>query len=264
MDWDHHDVRQRLELKQRIQDPATISCLERIGVGPGWRCLEVGAGAGSIAAWLSRRVGPGGMVVAIDLDARFVRELALENLVVREQDAVTSDLGKDDFDLVHARDVLTHIPERDAVLEKMAAAVRPGGWILIEEQDVSTDAADPAAPEAARQLYSDVMGAIYELLRDRGLDPTYGARVLGRLRGLGFESLAAEGRCQTYSGGSECGSPHVPAFDRLREPLIADNRVTAAGFVAFLSLIGDPSFSWREGLTVSTWGRRPIDPARTG
>lgn len=263
MDCDHHDVRARLELKQRIQDPATIAYLDRIGVSRGWRCLEVGAGAGSIAAWLCGRVGSLGQVVATDLDATFLRELALPNLEIREQDIVTGDLEESGFDLVHTRDVLAHIQERDLVLTSMARAVRPGGWILVEEQDVSTDEADPTAPEATRRLYARVMGAIYALLRDRGLDPTYGSSVLGRLRALGFESLSAVGRCHTYTGGPDCESPHLPAFDRVAEPLIGGGHVTAEDFQAFLLLIHDPSFSWREGLTISTWGRHPLEPSCT-
>jgi hypothetical protein len=140
----------------------------------------------------------------------------------------------------------------------MAAAIKPGGWILVEEQDVSTDSADPTARDGARRLYASVMEAIYQLLRDCGLDPSYGASVLGRLRALGFESLAAESRCLTYAGGPGCESPHIPALDRLREPLVEAGRVTAEEFRAFLELIGDPRFAWREGLTVSTWGRRPL------
>lgn len=256
--WDRHDVRRRLELKQRIQDPTTISVLEQIGVARGWRCLEVGAGAGSIAAWLSDRVGAAGRVVATDLDTGFLRELERPNLEIREQDAVTSEFESANFDVVHARDVLVHVPERDTVLTKMAAAVKPGGWILVEEQDVSTDSADPTAPEAARRLYAEVMAAVYALLRDRGLDPTYGSCVLGRLRALGFEMLSAEGRCLSYTGGPDCASPHIPAFDRVAEPLTAESRVTAEEFQEFLELIHDPSFAWREGLTVSTWGRRPL------
>lgn len=258
MVWDHHDVRRRLELKQRIQDPATVCFLERIGVGPGWRCLEVGAGAGSIAAWLCHRVGPAGHVVALDLDARFLRELALPNLLILEQDVVTSEIEPAAFDIVHARDLLVHIPERDRVLATLADAVRPGGWILIEEQDVSTDEPDPTAAPDARRLYASVMQATYRLLRDCGLDPSYGSSVLGQLRALGFESLSAEGRCLTYTGGPGCGSPHLPAFDGLREPLVEAGHVTAEEFRAFLELLGDPRFAWREGLTVSTWGRRPL------
>jgi hypothetical protein len=52
--------RERLAAIEAVANPLTIECLEKIGVSPGWHCLEVGAGAGSIVEWLSRRVGPNG------------------------------------------------------------------------------------------------------------------------------------------------------------------------------------------------------------
>ena len=58
-------------------DPVTIQHLETIGVTTGWRCLEVGAGAGSMAAWLCRRVGAQGHVVATDLDVKLLAPLRL-------------------------------------------------------------------------------------------------------------------------------------------------------------------------------------------
>lgn len=260
IDWDREGARRRLEHKERIQDPKTVAYLDRIGVGEGWRCLEVGAGRGSIAAWLCRRVGAAGQVVAIDLDATFLRQLELPNLLILEQDVVANNLEEAAFDLVHARDVLMHIPERDSVLDRMAGAVKPGGWILVEEPDVSTDAADPTAPDVARKLYARVMEAIYLLLRDAGLDPNYGSRVLGRLQKVEFESLAAESWCQTYTGGPDCESPHVAVLEKLIQPITSQGSVSVEDFLAFLGLIRDPSFSWREGLTVSTWGRRPPRP----
>lgn len=61
----------RLKLLEEVSDPQTIRCLEAVGVGAGWRCLEVGAGAGSVTRWLAARVGASGNVVAADLDPRF-------------------------------------------------------------------------------------------------------------------------------------------------------------------------------------------------
>ena len=58
--------RERLAAIEAGLDPITTECLEKIGVAEGWHCLEVGAGAGSIADWLCRRVGANGMVVATD------------------------------------------------------------------------------------------------------------------------------------------------------------------------------------------------------
>ena len=58
-----------------IFDPGTIRHLTEIGVGNGWHCLEVGAGAGSIATWLCDRVGSNGHVLATDIDTQFLETL---------------------------------------------------------------------------------------------------------------------------------------------------------------------------------------------
>ena len=39
---------QRLHHGHAAADPATVECLEAIGVARGWRCLEVGAGTGCV------------------------------------------------------------------------------------------------------------------------------------------------------------------------------------------------------------------------
>jgi predicted O-methyltransferase YrrM len=80
----------RLRLIEAEQDPQTFRYLDGIGVGAGWRCLEVGAGAGSVVRWLSERVGTEGRVVAVDLDPRFLGDLCEPNVEVRRCD-ITSD-----------------------------------------------------------------------------------------------------------------------------------------------------------------------------
>src|SRR5262249_35103535 len=72
----------RLALLESSNDPGTIQRLSNLGVGPGWRCLEVGAGHGSIAKWLCEKVGTTGSVVAIDIDTRFLSGIAADNLQV--------------------------------------------------------------------------------------------------------------------------------------------------------------------------------------
>src|SRR5918911_3842606 len=125
----------RLGSLQALLAPATQRHLAARGVGPGWRCLEVGAGAGSIACWLADRVGPGGHVVATDLDTRFLERHARPNLDVRRHDVVHDPLETDAYDLVHARALLEHLPERDQVLPRLIAALRPGGWLVVEDID---------------------------------------------------------------------------------------------------------------------------------
>lgn len=77
-------ARERLVTLEALADPGSIRHLEALGVGEGWRCLEVGAGAGSIADWLCRRVGPSGFVLATDLDPSFLEDRQQPNLEVRQ------------------------------------------------------------------------------------------------------------------------------------------------------------------------------------
>ena len=78
------DAPARLTALAAMFDSGTIRHLEDRGVRPGWHCLEVGGGAGSIAAWLAARVGPTGRVLATDVDPRFLERIDLPNLEVRQ------------------------------------------------------------------------------------------------------------------------------------------------------------------------------------
>ena len=105
----------------------------------GAACLEIGAGGGSIAIWLADLVGPSGRVVATDIDVRSLEAIDRSpSLEVRRHDVVQDPLEVGQFDLVHARLVLEHLPERDAVLTKLVRALRPGGWIVIEDVDYAS------------------------------------------------------------------------------------------------------------------------------
>jgi SAM-dependent methyltransferase len=125
---DRADEKQRLRLLEAVADPRSFRLLEQAGVGEGWRCAELGAGAGSVAGWLSERVGTTGRVLAVDLDTRFLAAVGSRpNVDVVEQDLAEVDLTGGAFDLIHTRNVLVHLPERDAILERLIAALRPGG-----------------------------------------------------------------------------------------------------------------------------------------
>ena len=92
---------ERLSLLEEIFDP--LSRQRRALVQPGWRCLEVGAGRGSMAVWLAQQVGPSGHVVATDVDTTYLDRLHLPNLEVRRHNILDDslDLPKPGtFDLV--------------------------------------------------------------------------------------------------------------------------------------------------------------------
>ena len=104
-------IKERPGAFERERDAATIRYLDEIGVSSGWRCLEVGGGAGTIAEWLCQRVGTAGHVVATDLDTGLLEAIASPNIEVRRHDIVNDDLEIDCYDLVHARYVLLHLRE---------------------------------------------------------------------------------------------------------------------------------------------------------
>ncbi|MFD0855058.1 class I SAM-dependent methyltransferase, partial [Actinomadura adrarensis] len=127
--------RERLRTLEKLLDPGTIRHLQGRGVADGWRCLEVGAGGGSIAAWLCERVGSGGSVLATDLDTTVLGELSRSNLEIRVHDVLSDPLPADAFDLVHMRLLLGWLDRPQRALRRLTSALRPGGWLIAEEMD---------------------------------------------------------------------------------------------------------------------------------
>jgi len=136
---------ERLTLMSRMLDPQMFFRIEQAGVAPGWRCLEVGAGNGSVSAWLAAKVGPSGHVVATDIDTRFLDRLSIPNLEVRRLDVARDGLGEG-YDLVCCRALLHHVPERIDVVGRLAAAVKPGGVLLIEARPTRRPSSMTAVP----------------------------------------------------------------------------------------------------------------------
>jgi SAM-dependent methyltransferase len=246
--WDQ--ARRRLEVLEHCYDPGTVAHLERFGVGPGWRCLEVGAGGGSITTWLCARVAPGGDVVAVDLDTRFVDELDAPNLDVRRLDVVTDDLPAGGFDLVHVRLLLMHLHAREAVFDKLLACLAPGGWLLVEEFDSFGLAAhsDDAYTQAWRLSCAGMAEA--------GFAPTWARQLPGR--------MAASGLVET---GDHCEVPFFRGASPLAEMMQltltqAQDHALAAGasenlLAEAVALLSDAERWFPAFATISVWGRRP-------
>jgi SAM-dependent methyltransferase len=136
----------RLRSLEDWLDPGTIRHLRALDVGAGWRCLEVGAGAGSIARWLSGAVGSGGEVLAIDIDTRFLVGLPEANLRVRRHDVTADDLPAASFDLVHCRLVLADIGTEGRARLWPGGSAGASAWQLTFEQlqpDMVAGGVDP-------------------------------------------------------------------------------------------------------------------------
>jgi len=130
------DEGDRLRLLEAVADPRSIRLLDQLRVGEGWRCAELGAGGGSMAAWLAGRVGDTGTVLAVDRDVTLLQHLAgRPNIEIMEATIEDLHLAPGSIDLVHTRNVLMHIDGADEVMAELVDALRPGGVLLVEEAD---------------------------------------------------------------------------------------------------------------------------------
>jgi SAM-dependent methyltransferase len=243
-----------------VYDPMTVGHFDLLGVGPGWRCLEVGAGGGSIVRHLSERVGPTGRILATDLEPLFLDPLAdLPNVEVCRHDIVVDPLPEEEFDLVHARLVLVHVPERLIALRRMVQALRPGGWLLIEDGDgVMTmhSCLDPQTDD--EHLANRMRSGLMELLAERGVDFGFARSLFRLLQGEGLVDVAGDG----YVAFSDA----VRTLERanilqLREMFVASGIVTEGEVERFVAWLDDPRPALAAPFLLSAWGRRPEAPA---
>ncbi len=249
--------RERLRLLEALLDQGTFRLLERLGVRPGWRCLEVGAGAGSVAAWLCERTDPGGSVLATDLDTTVLRELEHPNLEVRVHDVLSDELPQGEFDLVHARLLLAWLTDPERGLQRMLAALKPGGWLLVEEMDFHCIAPDAGVDPGARALFARVLAAHHAVLADQhGFDPFCGRGLHRALSNVGLAEVDSEGRLAIWRGGQAGGTVWRLTLIQLREQLIAHGRVSATEVDTVIDLCDDPRFAFMSQATIGAWGHR--------
>jgi SAM-dependent methyltransferase len=169
-------------------DPVTRRRLDGIGVAEGWRCMEIGAGSGTMTRWLADRVGANGHVVATDIEPRWLRSPAAPNVEVLRHDVTRDPLDESAYDLICARLVLTHLPDVHAIVAKLLRALVPGGWLLVEDYDL-TSLPISHPPDAT---WRKVAAAPAELLRLSGGDPYLGAKLTTVLHAAGAADVDTE------------------------------------------------------------------------
>ncbi|HZU55556.1 MAG TPA: methyltransferase domain-containing protein [Actinocrinis sp.] len=238
-------------------DPVTRGHFDRLGVTAGWRCWEVGAGGPGIPQALVSVVGPSGYVLATDIDPSWLT--TGEGYEVRRHDVAADappELGT--FDLVHARLVLVHVPDRDRALATMVAALRPGGWLLVEDADTALqplaclDGSGPSQRRANR-----LRDAVRELLARRGADLRYGRTLPHALREAGLVDVAASGAFPI--GGLACDRLEAATIRHVRGELLAAGLADDAEIDAHLAAIEAGELDLTLAPLISAWGRRPAE-----
>jgi SAM-dependent methyltransferase len=244
-------ARARLAALADVHDPGTIRQLVARGVADGWKCLEVGGGLGTITRWLSERVGTCGYVLTTDIDTRFLEAINRTNVDVRRHDILIDPLPAATFDVVYARLVLEHLSEPDVALDRMVTALKPGGWLLVEDFELQSAGIDHSVA-----CVSKTLAAMRQVAARAGVDPRLGLSLGQRLRDRRLLNVGHEGRVHLCHGKTAAARLLRLNFEQLREEILATG-VTASEFDADLARLDDERFEWRSPTLWSAWGQRP-------
>ncbi|MFI6036886.1 methyltransferase domain-containing protein [Streptomyces sp. NPDC051315] len=255
LDNQRTEAGERFDAFATLFDPTTFRHLEDLGVGPGWRCWEVGAGGTSVVSWLAKKVGPTGKVVATDIDTSRLTPAARPPVEVRVHDVGAEQPPAEGFDLVHARLVLVHVPQRERALQSMVRALRPGGRLLVEDADPALQplvCPDEHGPE--QQLANRIRHGFRKLLADRGADLSYG-RTLPRLfREAGLRRVEADAYFPLTS--AACAALESATVRQIRDDLVTAGLATDDDIDRHLANVASGAMDLATAPMISAWGRK--------
>jgi SAM-dependent methyltransferase len=243
--------RERLAGLEALWDAGTRAVLTAHGVAPGAAVLEVGAGGGSVVEWEAAQVGPSGRVLALDVDTRFLARLASEVVEVRTADVITDPLPEAAYDVVHARMLLEHLPERSAVVHRLAGALRPGGWLVVEDYDWTS-----FGFEAPDEIGERAAAAVLALMAHAGFDATYGRRITVDLRAAGLGEVGAEGRSLVIDASHPGYAFFALSFEQLAPQAVAAGLLSEADAGVMRERMADGAIRMFTPAQVAAFGRR--------
>ncbi len=241
---------QRLALMSELLDPVECAHIDRLGACPGWRCLELGCGNGSIAQALAERVAPTGHVVASDIDLSCIRDLESPYLEIRQIDILQGAIEEGSYDFVVARALLHHLPSARKALERMVTALKPGGLLLSIEPDMLP--CTVAEPDSMHTFWKGWLtwsvGA--------GIDYFIGRKIPAWLDSLGLTAVAGEGHTAQFNGGSHWATYWTRTMRELAPSLLRSTYITENMVNEFHTHYQDPHY-WTSVMTfTANWGRK--------
>ncbi|WP_042378275.1 class I SAM-dependent methyltransferase [Streptacidiphilus melanogenes] len=246
---------ERIDYGALAYDATSRARLTALGVGPGWRCLDVGAGTGTISRWLAEEVGVD-EVLALDRDPRFVGARPGGRLRTMTADltdpALTADpaLAPGRFDLVHCRFVLMHLRRHADALARLADWVAPGGWLVV------SDAVDLTTPGSPQVAYRRTMAAMWQVLHDRiGTDITWVTRYPHLLHELGLREVGAEVVVPPLTVDAPVTAFWAGTWRSMRDAL--ETALEPGELDRALGYLASPALADLSPGMITAWGRRP-------
>jgi ubiquinone/menaquinone biosynthesis C-methylase UbiE len=222
--------RVRLVKQSEIHRPEAQWLLNRIGVKPGWRAIDIGCGPLGVLDLLAQAVGSSGTVVGLDREPRMLEMAALSvvernlgNVLLMNGDATDTKLPGESFDFVHERLVLINTPHPEQAVAEMVRLTRPGGFVALQDLDVSSWMCEP--PHSA---WDQVYSILTRLWRGAGMDPFIGRRLPGLLRQAGLEDVQVRAHAHVWRPGDLYQTFNLQLVGAVREQILADGALTAA------------------------------------
>ncbi|MFB7538807.1 class I SAM-dependent methyltransferase [Streptomyces zaomyceticus] len=261
---------ERIDFGALAYDDITMARLRALGAGPGWPCLDVGAGTGTVSRRLLEEAGVTG-VLAVDRDVRFLLERPVTGLDVLEADITDPDFAPGRFRLVHARFVLMHLPGRERLITRLAELVEPGGVLVLSDAvdltsgltaDGTADAmSDETGGPAAGTPYTSTMRAMWQALRDTiGTDVSWVPSYPRLLRGAGLVPVAAEIHVPPLEPGSPISRFWADTWERSRAPMLATGLVDDAAVDEAIRYLDSDACAALSAGMLTAWGRKPDTP----
>ncbi|MFD7336376.1 methyltransferase domain-containing protein [Streptomyces violascens] len=248
---------ERFDALAELFDATTFRHFDALGLAPGDRVWEVGAGGISVPRGLAERVGPDGQVLATDLDTGWLTGVTLPaNVEVRRHDVGQDEAPSEPFDFVHARLVLVHVKDRDRALRAMLGALRPGGVLLVEDADPALQpllCLDEYGPEQERA--NRLRRGFRELLAERGADLSYGRKLPCLLRELGLEQVEADAYFPVTSPASAV--LEAATVRQVRDRLVERGLASDDEIERHLASVAAGRLDLATSPMISAWGRRP-------
>jgi SAM-dependent methyltransferase len=242
---------ERLRLLETMVDELSTAAIRAAGMPTGARCLDVGAGSGSIARWFAREVHDPSLVVATDVDARLLAPLEAEGVQVVVHDVVVEDFPPQSFDVIHCRSVLEHLVTRDEVVGRMAEWLAPDGVLVL------VDCASFPIASSRHAVYRTAMRAWVEVLALTGTDYDWSRTFPTPLRRHGYRDVGSLVTTPVLRGGAPTARFWKLTLETLRERIVTAELSSDAALDAAQRLLDDPEFWDLAPAFVAAWGRRP-------
>jgi ubiquinone/menaquinone biosynthesis C-methylase UbiE len=248
---------ERFDALAKLFNPSTFRHIKECGLAEGWNVWEVGAGGPSIPTWLAQGVGPTGKVIATDIDTSWLDKVEDRRYEVLRHDVAADAPPGAAFDLVHARLVLVHVIDRDRAIANMVKALRPGGWLILEEADPELQGMacpDEFGPE--QELANKLKRAFRSLMAERGVDLSFGRTLPRRLRNAGLVEIQSDAYFPV--GGPVCNELERATLEQIRGRLVDSGLATQQEIDQHLANVASGLLEIATSPMISAWAHKPL------